>query len=89
MRNLRQAGWWLVGLIALAAGSQTLVTQRPGPQALAAANRGLVKPPTFDKDVLDLFATDARTRIGNGPPPGEKKAQPPRRAVEGLLSGRN
>jgi len=44
---------------------------------MAAANRGLIKAPKFDNDLLELFATDARTRIGPGEAPGKKQAQPP------------
>ena len=73
MGVLQQTRWWMAGLIAFVVGPQTLVAQRPSPQALAANNRSLIKAPTFDKEVLDLFATDARTQIGPGELPGKKK----------------
>ena len=69
MCSHRQTGWWLAGLIALAAGSQTLVAENP--RMLLAANRGMVKPPKFDNDVVDLFAADGRTKIG----PGNRRAK--------------
>ncbi len=64
MRITRRVVWCLAGVAAL-------------PLYLAANNRELIKAPAFENSVLELFATDARTKIGSGSLPGEKKAAPP------------
>ncbi|HTU24904.1 MAG TPA: hypothetical protein VMF30_05880, partial [Pirellulales bacterium] len=40
------------------------------PAETASGKLGSQPPPKFDSDVLELFATDARTKIGPGQPGG-------------------
>ncbi|HEY5314685.1 MAG TPA: cytochrome c [Pirellulales bacterium] len=81
MQPTRRCRWgWLsaaAALLLLAAPRAYSADSQP-PLEAPAGKQGSQPPPNFDADVLELFATDARTRLGPGQPGG-----PPPKAVAG------
>ena len=69
----RSTTWFCVaaGLMLLAAPVMRAADSQ-APAEAAAGKRGSQPPPKFDSDVLQLFATDARTKLGPGEPGGTR-----------------
>jgi hypothetical protein len=62
--------------LAIVAAPWVRAAGAPLPLEAPAGKRGVQPPPKFDAEALQLFATDARTKLGPGQPGGGVRAKP-------------